>query len=159
MRRTIFILILFVLIMPDYAGCVGTQIMHVDFLVENNADTDFKGVVLIDAQNVYSLIPGFDGFSFIVTTTRSSDLASDLKILNTDELVSQPLDEDGDGRIDKLAVYMNLRALEKEVITVHIGQPDQILRLKGQDKKRCEDRKSTRLNSSHIPLSRMPSSA
>ena len=61
-----------------HADCQGLQIRHIDFLVENANDAEFKGVVWIDAKEVYSLIPEFDGYSFVVTTTHSPDLATDL---------------------------------------------------------------------------------
>ena len=40
-----------------------------------------------------------------------------------------------------------------------ITDDDKVTRLKSQYSMNGQDRKSTRLNSSHIPLSRMPSSA
>jgi unsaturated chondroitin disaccharide hydrolase len=119
------------------AYCQGLQIRHIDFLVENSTDNEFKGVVWINAQELYSLIPEFDGFSFVVTTTHSPDLASDMQKLKTEELESQPLDENGDGKIEKIGVYITLKSLEKEVITVHIGEMNRILRIKGQYKNLC----------------------
>ena len=45
-----------------------------------------------------------------------------------------------------LAIYDTMQFIKPDVSTIVLGQA-------------CSDRKSTRLNSSHIPLSRMPSSA
>lgn len=138
MRKAILLLVILMFFVPKDIFCQGTQIQHIDFLIKNATDCDFRGVVWIDAEDVYLLIPEFDGFSFIVTTTNSPGLAVDLKIKVSDELESQPLDEDGDGKVDRIGVYMSLKESEKKVVTIHVGQVDKIIRIKGQYKKFCD---------------------
>ena len=53
---------------------------------------------------------------------------------------------------DDLNACKKVISLANEIATKELGKPAEILEVNG-------DRKSTRLNSSHIPLSRMPSSA
>jgi unsaturated chondroitin disaccharide hydrolase len=137
MKRLIFLLLLKVFLNQS-AYCQGLQIQHIDFLVENRLDTEFKGIVWINAQDVYSLIPGFDGFSFVVTTTNSPDLESDLKKIKADELESQPVDENGDGKIERIGVYTSLKPLERKLITLQIGEINRIMRIKGQYKNLCD---------------------
>ena len=61
-----------------------------------------------------------------------------------------------------------LRAQGRDIIALTIGQPDfntpehvkqGVMAALARNETKYPDRKSTRLNSSHIPLSRMPSSA
>jgi hypothetical protein len=137
MKRLIFLLLLKVFLNQS-AYCQGLQIQHIDFLVENRLDIEFKGIVWINAQDVYSLIPGFDGFSFVVTTTNSPDLESDLKKIKADELESQPVDENGDGKIERIGVYTSLKPLERKLITLQIGEMNRIMRIKGQYKNLCD---------------------
>ena len=86
-----FIILLFIILFsPGYLFNQGTQIQHIDFLVKNEANNDYQGVLWINAEDIYSLLPEFDEFSFIVTTTHSSDIAADLKKKETEELESQP---------------------------------------------------------------------
>src|SRR3989339_70938 len=112
MRKTILLMII-ILLLPRYLFGQGTQVKHIDFLVKNNKNNDFQGVVWINAEDIYSLLPEFDGFSFIVTTTHSPDVTTDLKIRVTDELESQPIDKDGDGKTDRIGIYLRLNASEK----------------------------------------------
>ena len=134
-----FIILLFIILFsPGYLFSQGTQIQHIDFLVKNKANNDYQGVIWINAEDIYSLLPEFDGFSFIVTTTHSPDIAADLKKKETDELESQPYDENRDGKTDRIGVYMSLKASERKVITVHTGEYDRILRIKGQYVKSCD---------------------
>ena len=51
-----------------------------------------------------------------------------------------------------------IRSIEK-LLSAELAEHDKYLKLLEQEQKAVVDRKSTRLNSSHIPLSRMPSSA
>jgi len=138
-----FLVILFTSLLIIYHGfshdayCQEHQIKHIDFLVENVADHEFSGVVWINAREIYSLIPDFDGFSFIVTTTHSPNLQTDLGKNRADELESQPEDTDGDGKIDRIGIYLFVQALEKKIITVHVGEMNRILRIKGQYKYLC----------------------
>ncbi len=93
MRRAtcacIFCLLIFA---RSLTSAPSALVRHIDFSVENRADYPFQGVAWIDAADVYKLIPDFDGFSFIVTTTNSPDLATDLRKLRAYELPSQALD-------------------------------------------------------------------
>ena len=136
--RRILLLIIIVSFLPGYLFSQGTQIQHIDFLVKNKANNDYEGVIWINAEDIYSLLPGFDGLSFIVTTTHSPDIAADLKKKETNELESQPYDENGDGKIDRIGVCMSLKASERKVITVHTGEYERILRIKGQYVKSCD---------------------
>ena len=113
------------------------EIVHIDFLAGNPARLEYTGVLYIPAGEVEALIPGFDGFSFLVTTTNSPDVASDLEERRALELPSQAIDDDGDGRADRIGVYVTLRAGEKKIVTLHSGAPDRILRLKGRYAKTC----------------------
>ena len=69
----------------------------------------------------------------------------------------EPAVDDGDavGPIHRLADLQGLAAVLAEALAVGLG----LGALGRLDEARLLDRKSTRLNSSHIPLSRMPSSA
>lgn len=89
------------------------EIVHIDFLAGNPARLEYTGVLYIPAGEVEALIPGFDGFSFLVTTTNSPDVASDLEERRALELPSQAIDDDGDGRADRIGVYVTLRAGEE----------------------------------------------
>lgn len=136
MKRLIIFLFFPVFFLKS-TNCQGLQIKHIDFLVENITDIEFNGVIWIDAWDIYSLIPGFDGFSFIVTTTNSPDLTTDMKKTKAEELDSQPVDDNGDGRIERIGVFISLKSLEKKLITIHIGEMNRILRIKGQYKNLC----------------------
>ncbi len=134
------LLIICMLFLPSFiqnANSQGPQIQHVDYLVENNTGIDFSGVLWIEAEELYELVPGFDGFSFIITTTHSPDLELDMKKKKTDELESQALDENRDGRVEKIGVFLPLKSFEKKVITIHIGEVNRISRIKGQYKNLC----------------------
>ncbi len=138
LKRIIFIIFIFLaLIQKDIYG-LGTQIQHIDFLVTNETDFDYNGVIWIDTDDIYSLIPEFDGISFVVTTTNSPDIATDLQKIQAYELPSQAIDENGDGRQENIGIYISIEAQEKKVITVHIGQPERIVRLKSWYKKLCD---------------------
>ncbi len=135
--RKILLVTVVVLFLPGYLISQGTQIQHIDFLVKNKTNSDYGGIIRINAEDIYSLLPEFDGFSFIVTTTHSPDIDTDLKRKVTDELESQPYDIDGNGKIDCIRVNLSLKASEKKIITVHIGEYDRISRIKGQYVKSC----------------------
>ena len=87
MKRLI-ILLFIISFSPDYLFSQGTQIQHIDFLVKNEANSDYQGVLWINAEDIYSLLPEFDGFSLIVTTTHSPDIAADLKKKETEETLN-----------------------------------------------------------------------
>ena len=114
------------------APVLAQHILHVDFLVENPGTRDYAGPVWIEARDIYPALPEFDGFSFIVTTTNSPGLALDLAQRRAFELPSQAIDEDGDGKSDRVGVYAALKAGEKKVLTLHAGTPGQMVRLKGR---------------------------
>jgi unsaturated chondroitin disaccharide hydrolase len=111
---------------------VAQPILHVDFLAVNPGATDYEGVVWIPASEISSLLPGFDGLSFLVTTTNSPDIARDHVERRAYELPSQALDEDGNGTPERIGVHLALTAGEKKVITLHSGALEQIARLKGR---------------------------
>ena len=98
------ILVILLIFRTGNMFCAGTQIQHIDFLVQNNKEADYEGVLWLDADDVYSLIPGFDGFSFLITTTDSPDIVSDLEKRQARILPSQGLDENDDGKIDRIGV-------------------------------------------------------
>ena len=50
---------------------IAQRILHLDFLAENPGARDYVGVVWIEARDINPLLSGFDGFSFVVTTTNS----------------------------------------------------------------------------------------
>ncbi|MFC1558077.1 DUF4861 family protein [candidate division KSB1 bacterium] len=138
MKKSFIIYILLLIFHSGNLLCAGTQIQHIDFLVQNSKEIDYKGVVWIDADDVYSLIPGFDGFSFLVTTTDSPDMVSDLKKKQARILPSQALDDNFDGKVERIGIYVSIKAQSNKVVTLQTGQVDRIMRLKPVDRKLCD---------------------
>ena len=138
MKRVLIIFVLLLIFRTGNLLCAGTQIQHIDFLVQNNKEVDYNGVVWIDADDVYSRIPRFDGFSFLVTTTDSPDIISDLEKKQARILPSQALDENSDGKIDRIGIYVSIKGQSNKVITLQTGQADRIIRIKPKDKKLCD---------------------
>jgi len=103
---------------------------HIDFSMENTSDTSFSGVARIDAAPIFRLVPEFDGSNFIVTTTYSPDLATDLKKFHAFELPSQIIDANQDKTMEAIAVFLSLAPHEKRIVTVHVGSGDSIVRLR-----------------------------
>lgn len=138
LNRVIFIIFFFLSLMQKDIYGLGTQVQHINFLVTNESDLNYDGVIWIDTDEIYSLIPEFDGTSFIVTTTNSPDITSDLEKIQAFELPSQSIDENVNGKPEHIVIYMAIESQEKKVITVHTGQPDRIVRLKSKYKKLCD---------------------
>jgi len=119
------------------AGSEASALLrHIDFSVENISGSSFSGVVWIDAAPIVRLVPGFDGSNFIVTTTYSPDLSTDLRKLRAFEVPSQLLDANGGGS-KAIGLSLSLQPHEMRVVTVHIGPLDRITRLRAVYRKSC----------------------
>ena len=109
-------------------------VLHLDFLGINTSNPDINHkFVLADSKYL-------DETNFLVDRTSDRPPAVNLITLDIGNLFSL--------KIKKLG-NLDINYLKEKLSTYS----------KEQIKKAKEDRKSTRLNSSHIPLSRMPSSA
>ena len=116
---------------------------------------------------VYPVIPGFGGIVAVPSAAERPDPKLRYRVLfNVTKAASSP--DKVNPSLEKVARFVNLLGADKVHpagdIAVIIHGPATPLVLQNAPyaarmKVAAKDRKSTRLNSSHIPLSRMPSSA
>jgi len=88
--------------------------------------------VVVSIAELRKIAPNLRAGSLIVTVTHASGLQQDAATLQATEVPSQVDDLDDDGKADELAFQLDLRPHETCIVTITYGDPNRILKIRGE---------------------------
>lgn len=101
--------------------------------------------IVVPLAPLRKIAPGLKAGSMIVTATDAATIEQGSAELQTSELPSQVDDLDGDNKADELAFEISLKPGQTRIVTITYGEPNRILRLRGEYPQRTQALFATRI--------------
>jgi len=113
------------------------RIKMIKISVTNPANEPRTENVVLSVSDLKRVAPDLKASSVIVTATQASTLEEEAGALQADELASQADDLDQDRKLDEIAFQIDLKPLQKRIVTLSYGDPATVARLKSTYPKRA----------------------